>query len=584
MAIPAGITPITVTGKYLAPDGTALSGYLLFTPSIKAADSTDNAIVPVAPYKVTLDANGAFSVALMATDDPQWNDPGWTYEVQEVITTTQGVRKKSTYNIEVPAASAGGTLDMADAVVVDLPGTPSQYLLKAGGTMTGNIITASGVNITMANNGQVQIGDVTMKRDATDMLGVDSSITVEQVASAPDISTLPLGPTAKAKSTGINIVSSYAGGEDNSGGEDSTGRINLYSYQRAASHSFGEVVRMYAMRQDSKQMLAWYGAQKTGTQEDGYDNTTREVLGSGVSWKPWAWLGAHYEANDHASVHGHISLEVPDSTGALQTRLEVLFADRDTGLIGLDKTYIITNDADFVVRCGSGEVLRLSGGAGTAKTIEFNHDSFGETTGKRWDVRVTNEAESTNSAGSNFEIVRRNDNGVAQDAPIRIVRAGNGDVLIGGNGSATLIAQGRATIGTSTAQSNKLHVTDGTATNQVALIKATAIGTASVAVLAVENSDSSKRLLDLRTTGADVSLLRVSGSGTIELGNGTVVDTNLYRSAANVLKTDDKFIAALGIGVGNSASATAVGTLSRKMEVFDASGASLGFVPIYTIT
>jgi hypothetical protein len=40
-----------------------------------------------------------------------------------------------------------------------------------------------------------------------------------------------------------------------------------------------------------------------------------------------------------------------------------------------------------------------------------------------------------------------------------------------------------------------------------------------------------------------------------------------------------------GVGVGNSAAATTPGSVTRKMEVFDASGASLGFVPIYdTIT
>lgn len=36
-----------------------------------------------------------------------------------------------------------------------------------------------------------------------------------------------------------------------------------------------------------------------------------------------------------------------------------------------------------------------------------------------------------------------------------------------------------------------------------------------------------------------------------------------------------------GIGVGNSASATTLGTVTKKIEVFDAAGASLGFVPIY---
>lgn len=42
-----------------------------------------------------------------------------------------------------------------------------------------------------------------------------------------------------------------------------------------------------------------------------------------------------------------------------------------------------------------------------------------------------------------------------------------------------------------------------------------------------------------------------------------------------------KLTAVGGIGVGNSAVATTPGTVTRKIEVFDASGASLGFVPVY---
>jgi hypothetical protein len=71
-------------------------------------------------------------------------------------------------------------------------------------------------------------------------------------------------------------------------------------------------------------------------------------------------------------------------------------------------------------------------------------------------------------------------------------------------------------------------------------------------------------------------------SGLHEWGPGNAGrDTNLYRSAENALKTDDKFLAVLGLGVGNSAAATTLGSVVKKMEVFDASGASLGFVPIY---
>jgi hypothetical protein len=71
------------------------------------------------------------------------------------------------------------------------------------------------------------------------------------------------------------------------------------------------------------------------------------------------------------------------------------------------------------------------------------------------------------------------------------------------------------------------------------------------------------------------------GDGRMVWGDSGGLDTNLYRNAANVLKTDDKLIAALGLGVGNSAAATSLGSVTRKMEVFDASGASLGFVPLY---
>ena len=43
-----------------------------------------------------------------------------------------------------------------------------------------------------------------------------------------------------------------------------------------------------------------------------------------------------------------------------------------------------------------------------------------------------------------------------------------------------------------------------------------------------------------------------------------------------------KLLAAGGIGVGNSAAATTPGSCVKKIEVFDASGSSLGFLPVYS--
>src|SRR5690606_36157134 len=72
----------------------------------------------------------------------------------------------------------------------------------------------------------------------------------------------------------IRIRSSYEGGEDDGqpGHFDSTGRLNLESYQRASFHSYGEVIRIYSRRADSKQMIAWYGPTS-------YDMQTREPVG-----------------------------------------------------------------------------------------------------------------------------------------------------------------------------------------------------------------------------------------------------------------------------------------------------------------
>ncbi|MFH9589157.1 hypothetical protein ACH4LS_28970 [Streptomyces luteogriseus] len=391
-------------------------------------------------------------------------------------------------------------------------------------------------------------------------------LVISAVDGAPAPSTLPLGGTSKARNTGIMLVSSFDGGEDNSSGEDSTARINFYSYQRASTHSFGEVQRMYAMRRDSKQMLAWYGYVNPD-RTPGYDPATREPA-AGATCEPIAWIGAHIEANDHASMHNHISIEVPDSTGALQTRFEILLGDRETGEIGLDKTFIVTNDADFAVRQSGGESFRVVAPAGTEKRIEFMGDAFGDSTTRRWKLRSTSTAESGTNAGSDFELVRYDDSGVAQSATF-IVKRSNGFV---GFGSAL--------------SDISAQITSRTAGTANILAAVSAEGTATVPVVQIHTTTTAKRAFDYRLASDGVSRIRMDASGsgnggTITFGDGTTADTNLYRSAANTLKTDDKLITAVGLGVGNSAAATTAGTVIRKIEVFDASGASLGFLAVY---
>lgn len=97
-----------------------------------------------------------------------------------------------------------------------------------------------------------------------------------------------------------------------------------------------------------------------------------------------------------------------------------------------------------------------------------------------------------------------------------------------------------------------------------------------------KNYSSMHDLIVSRIDGDSYVQFYINASGSFIWGSGAAIgDTNLYRVSGK-LKTDNLFIANGGIGVGNSLAATTLGSVSRKMEVFNATGASIGFVPIYS--
>ena len=100
------------------------------------------------------------------------------------------------------------------------------------------------------------------------------------------------------------------------------------------------------------------------------------------------------------------------------------------------------------------------------------------------------------------------------------------------------------------------------------------------------------RLTRTAAAADNVAALSVSDTNTGS-GNPTTLAVNTERATGKflvglrggnplvTLQADGKGLFSGGIGVGNSATASSMGALTHKMEVFDASGASLGFVPIY---
>ncbi len=375
------LTTITVHGEILNPDGlTPAVGTVTFRTLIELRDVVDNIVYMPTSYVAVLDVNGEFTIVLPATDNADLIPANWVYQVY-INTTTW----RETQYVQIPFQV--GTVEFADLTLLDYnpcteiiledvaPIDLSLFVLRAGDTMTG-------------------------------------PLTINAVGTS-DVMPIPTGQL----DTGLNILSSFAGGEDNGapGSFDSTGRTNYYAYQRADFRSYGEVQRMFMMRADAKAMITWYFPQ------GGYD-VNREPVGT---FKPVVWTGAHWEANNHASLHKHWSVETPDTTGALQTRFEVRFGDPliPGAIAGLDKTLIMTNLADFVVRCSNGQELRLSAPAGNTKPLTFSNDSEGGSTHRRWQIRATNEAEGGGNTGTNFGIARYDDTGVLIDSPVVISRS-----------------------------------------------------------------------------------------------------------------------------------------------------------------
>jgi hypothetical protein len=123
MPLPTSIKHITVTGKWFKGDGTAASGTVSFARSVYLQGPGDNAFVAPHTHSATLDADGAISISLPATDDPDWSPQGWMYTVTENL---EGLTSRS-YSLSVPHDTVGDTLDLADVVNIVPPTTAELY-------------------------------------------------------------------------------------------------------------------------------------------------------------------------------------------------------------------------------------------------------------------------------------------------------------------------------------------------------------------------------------------------------------------------------------------------------------------------
>ena len=119
MALPIDVSLVTVTGTYLTDDGVPADGSLIFTPSVATLrDPAYDTIIKLRQQRIDLDVTGSFSVALIATDDPDVVPVGWHYDVTERIES----HPQRVWILQLPHTLV--TIDIADVPTVVDPSAP----------------------------------------------------------------------------------------------------------------------------------------------------------------------------------------------------------------------------------------------------------------------------------------------------------------------------------------------------------------------------------------------------------------------------------------------------------------------------
>lgn len=83
--LPSGVAAVNLTGRYADPQGLPLKGTISFTtpPTVVLMDGD---IIVSRTTTVALDEDGAFSIFLVATDNPRMSPTSWAYQVTEKLT------------------------------------------------------------------------------------------------------------------------------------------------------------------------------------------------------------------------------------------------------------------------------------------------------------------------------------------------------------------------------------------------------------------------------------------------------------------------------------------------------------------
>lgn len=139
MAWPANITTKTVTATfYDMQTELPATGSVTFTPSppngVWFLDPAATTVVVPTPTTVQMDANGAISVVLPCTDDPDLSPINWTWHCKMV----SGTGQVAEFDFSLPSASVS-PVDLSGIINIPVPAAPAGLYAKSVNGVTPDI-------------------------------------------------------------------------------------------------------------------------------------------------------------------------------------------------------------------------------------------------------------------------------------------------------------------------------------------------------------------------------------------------------------------------------------------------------------
>jgi hypothetical protein len=152
MPLPGNLTTVTVTGKYLDASGSPVRGSVTFTLDTPLLNAGASTYIIETEYTVPLDAQGAFSVALPATNDVDVTPTGWTWTLTpnfdgaDPLTFALPTNLGPSVDITVLAPALPNPSTTYSYVLTSAVGAPSGVApLNSGGTIAASYIGAASI-------------------------------------------------------------------------------------------------------------------------------------------------------------------------------------------------------------------------------------------------------------------------------------------------------------------------------------------------------------------------------------------------------------------------------------------------------